>query len=133
LGNKIIPTTAENIPTQPRPLTRRDSTDGITKAPLVPTVFYSATRDVKSGTIYLKIINTTGKQQPLEINLKGIAKVSQDATLIVIKGDKSGDTNTITEPQKIMPVTSQISGIAPAFTRTLDPYSISILQIKTAK
>ena len=133
LGNKIIPATAENIPTQPRPLTRRDSTDGITKAPLVPTVFYSATRDAKSETIYLKIINTTGKQQPLEINLKGIAKISQDATLIVIKGDKSEDTNTITEPQKIMPVTSQINGIAQAFTRTLDPYSISILQIKTAK
>ena len=133
LGNKIIPATAENIPTQPRPLTRRDSTDGITKAPLVPTVFYSATRDAKSETIYLKIINTTGKQQPLEINLKGIAKVSQDATLIVIKGDKPEDTNTITDPQKIVPVTSQINGIGPVFTRTLDPYSISILQIKTAK
>ena len=132
LGNKIIPATAENIPTQPRPLTRRDSTDGITKAPLVPTVFYSATRDAKSGTIYLKIINTTGKQQPLEINLKGIAKISQDATLIVIKGDKPEDTNTITDPEKIMPVTSKINGIAPVFTRTLDPYSISILQIKTA-
>ena len=132
LGNKIIPTTAENIPTQPRPLTRRDSTDGITKAPLVPTVFYSATRDAKSGTIYLKIINTSGKQQPLEINLKGIAKISQDATLIVIKGDKPEDTNTITDPGKIMPVTSKINGIAPVFTRTLDPYSISILQIKTA-
>ena len=132
LGNKIIPATAENIPTQPRPLTRRDSTDGITKAPLVPTVFYSATRDAKSGTIYLKIINTSGKQQPLEINLKGIAKISQDATLIVIKGDKPEDTNTITDPGKIMPVTSKINGIAPVFTRTLDPYSISILQIKTA-
>lgn len=132
LGNKIIPATAENIPTQPRPLTRRDSTDGITKAPLVPTVFYSATRDAKSGTIYLKIVNTTGKQQPLEINLKGIAKISQEATLIVIKGDKPEDTNTITDPEKIMPVTSKINGIAPVFTRTLDPYSISILQIKTA-
>ena len=131
LGNKIIPATAENIPTQPRPLTRRDSTDGITKAPLVPTVFYSATRDAKSGTIYLKIVNTTGKQQPLEINLKGIAKISQEATLIVIKGDKPEDTNTITDPEKIMPVTSKINGIASVFTRTLDPYSISILQIKT--
>lgn len=132
LGNKIIPATAENIPTQPRPLTRRDSTDGITTAPLVPTVFYSATRDAKSGTIYLKIVNTTGKQQPLEINLKGIARISPDATLIVIKGDKPEDTNTITDPEKIMPITSKINGIAPVFTRTLDPYSISILQIKTA-
>ena len=133
LGNKIVPMTAENIPTQPRPLTRRDSTDGITTAPLVPTVFYSATKDEKTGIIYLKVVNTIGKQQPVEISLKGVGKISADATLIVIKGDKPEDTNTITEPEKIMPVTSKIKGVASTFIRTLDPYSVSILQIQTNK
>jgi alpha-N-arabinofuranosidase len=128
-----VPVTAENIPTQPRPLTRRDSTDGKTTAPLVPTVFYSATKDDKKGIIYLKVVNVTGKQQPVEINLKGIAKVSPDATLIIVKGDKPEDTNTITDPEKIIPVTSKINGIAPTFTRMLDPYSVSILQLQTGK
>jgi len=133
LGNKIVPITAENIPTQPRPLTRRDSTDGITTAPLVPTVFYSATKDEKTGAIYLKVVNTTGKQQPVEINLKGVSKISPDATLVVIKGDKPDDTNTIIEPEKIIPVTSKIKGAAASFMRTLDPYSVSILQLQTGK
>ncbi|MEO6729667.1 MAG: alpha-L-arabinofuranosidase A, partial [Ferruginibacter sp.] len=133
LGNKIVPVTAENIPTQPRPLTRRDSTDGIKTAPLVPTVFYSATRDEKTGTIYLKIVNTIGKKQPVTFNLKGAAALSSSATLIVIKGEKPEDTNSITDPEKIVPVTSTIKGIAPIFARTLDPYSVSIFKLQTSK
>jgi len=132
LGNKIVPVAAENIPTQNRPLTRRDSAENITPKP-VPMIFYAATKDTKTGTVYLKVVNATGKQQPVEISLKGVAKVSPDATLVVIKGDKPEDTNTITDPEKIVPVTSKISGVAPVFTRTLEPYSVSILQLQTGK
>ncbi|MBE7171496.1 MAG: alpha-N-arabinofuranosidase [Williamsia sp.] len=132
LGDKIVPATAENIPTQTRPLTRRDSVDNITPKP-VPMVFYAATRDQKTGAIYLKLVNTTGKQQPVEINLKGAAKVSGDATLVVIKGDKPEDTNTIRDPEKIVPVTQKITGVSPTFTRTLDPYSVNILQLQAGK
>ena len=133
LGSKIVPVTAENIPMQPRPLTRRDSTDGIKTPPQVPTVFYAATKDAKTGSVYLKIVNTSGKQQPVEINLKGGTKLTPEATLVVIKGDKPGDTNTISDPRKIIPVTSKINRVAPAFTRTLDPYSVNILQLQTGK
>src|SRR5436190_4432931 len=133
LGNMIVNTTAKNIPTQPRPLTRRDSTDGITIAPQVPTVFYSATKDEKTGVIYLKVVNTIGKQQSLEVSLKGVGKILPDATLIVIKGDKPEDTNTITDPEKIIPTTSKIKVVASTFTRTLDPYSVSIYQLQTSK
>ncbi|MEO6547331.1 MAG: alpha-L-arabinofuranosidase C-terminal domain-containing protein, partial [Ferruginibacter sp.] len=59
LGDKMVTVTAENIPTQPRPLTRRDSAEGKKVAPLVPTVFYSATLDEKSGMVFLKLVNTT--------------------------------------------------------------------------
>jgi alpha-N-arabinofuranosidase len=130
LGDKIVPVTAENIPTQNRPLTRRDSTENITPKP-IPTIFYAATKDAKTGTIYLKIVNVTGKQQPVEINLKGVAKILPNATLVVIKGDKPEDTNSITEPEKIIPATTKISGMAPMFTRTFEPYSVSILQLQT--
>lgn len=132
LGNKIVPVTAENIPMQNRPLTRRDSVENITPKP-VPTIFYAATMDQSSGRIYLKVVNTTGNQQPVEINLKGVTKVSANATFVVIKGEKPQDTNSITDPEKIVPVTSQINGIAQSFVRTLDPYSVSIFQLQTGK
>jgi alpha-N-arabinofuranosidase len=133
LGDKIVPITANNIPTQPKPLTKRDSTAGIKVAKQVPTVFYSATMDEKTGSIYLKLVNTTGKKQPVNINLNGIGKLLPDATIHVIKSAKPDDTNTITEPEKIVPASLKIKGVAAKFKRTLDPYSVSVLQLQVAK
>ena len=86
-----------------------------------------------TGTIYLKIVNTTVKKQPVTINLNGVGKISAEANLVVIKGNKPDDTNTITTPENIVPVTTTIKGIASSFSRTLDPYSVSIIEIKTGK
>jgi alpha-L-arabinofuranosidase len=133
LGNKIVATKAENIPVQPRPLTRRDSSQGIMTPQSVPTVFYSATMDEPSGTIFLKLVNTTGKKQPIEMDLNGINKLLPNATLTVIKGTKPEDTNTITDPEKIVPVTSKIKGVAAVFKRTLDPYSVNIFELQSAR
>ena len=133
LGNKIVSTTAENIPAQQRPLTSKDSAQGITTPQMVPTIFYSATFDESSGMIYLKLVNTSAKKQPIRINLKGITQVSPGATLVVIKSNKPDDTNTINDREKIVPVTLKIKGAAPVFTRTLDPYSVSILQLQSVK
>ena len=133
LGDKIVPTTAGNIPTQPRPLTRKDSIDGVKIAPQVPTVFYSSTMDEKTGAVYLKLVNTTGKKQLININLNGISKIAPEATLFVIKGDKPGDTNTISEPEKIVPATSIIKGVTSKFKKVLDPYSVNVLQLQVVK
>lgn len=133
LGDKIIPVTAQNIPTQPRPLTHRDSTEGRLTAPLVPAIFYSATINEKEGIIYLKLVNTTRKKQVINLQLEGIARVSPDAVLHVIKSDQPEDTNTIAEPEKIIPVTTKIKDVAVKFKRPLDPYSVSVLELQIKK
>ena len=132
LGNKIVPATVENVPVQKRPLTKKDSADGITSK-TVPTLFYTITMNDTTSAVYLKMVNTTAKKQAVKINLNGIAKVSPDATLVVIKSAKPDDTNTINEPVKIIPVTSTIKGVSKSFTRNLDPYSVSVLQLQTGK
>ena len=132
LGNKIVPATVANIPMQKAPLSRRDSAEG--KAPKsVPTIFYSATMNDTTGTVYLKIINTTAKKQAVKISLTGDTKVSSDAVLIMIKGDKPGETNTITDRENIISVTETIKGIKKSFSRKLDPYSVNIIEMKTNK
>ena len=132
LGNKIVPATATNIPLQKAPLSRRDSAEG--KAPkLVPTVFYSATMNDTTGTLYLKIVNTIAKKQTVKINLDGISKVAPEAALIMVKGEKSTETNTISEPENIIPATENIKGIKQSFSRKLDPYSVNIFEIKIDK
>jgi alpha-N-arabinofuranosidase len=86
-----------------------------------------------TGTIYLKIVNTTSQKQSIKINLDGVTKVSPNATLVVLKGDKPDDTNTINDPVKIVPIISAIKGIKPSFLKTLDPYSVSIFELRTGQ
>jgi alpha-N-arabinofuranosidase len=132
LGNKIVPVTVANIPTQKMPLSKRDSAEGKAQKS-VPTIFYSATINDTTGTIYLKIVNTTAKKQTVKINLDGIAKVAPAATLVVVKGNKPDETNSINNPENIVPVTENIKGIKKSFSRKLDAYSVSIFEIKKNK
>ena len=132
LGNKIVPATVENIPVQNRPLSKKDSADGI-KLKTVPTLFYSATMNDTTGTIYLKVVNTVAKKQTVKININGAAKVSPQATVVVIKGDEPTATNTINDPEKIVPVTSTIKGFKNNFSQSFAPYSVTIMEIKTGK
>jgi alpha-L-arabinofuranosidase len=69
----------------------------------------------------------------VKINLDGIAKVSPEATLMVVKGDKPDETNTITDREKIIPVTQNVKGIKKSFVQKLDPYSVNIFEIKTGE
>ena len=130
LGDNVVQTTGENIPTQTRPATKRDSASGVMPKPF-PALFYVSTRDSKTGTVYIKVVNTTGKPQRIAINLQGASKVAPEGTLVVLKGKDRTDTNTIDEPEKIVPVTTQIKGLAKTFTRVFDPYSISVVQVQT--
>jgi alpha-N-arabinofuranosidase len=125
LGNKIVPITAEGVPTQPRPAATPDP-----NPPQIPTIFFCATRDSRSGVVYLKVVNTTGTPRDVTFNLKGAGHVSPDGLSIVLSSDKPEDTNTITEPKKYIPVTAQINGLASTFTRIFAPYSINVLQIQ---
>jgi len=132
LGNKVVPITADGIPTQTRKATRRDSTSGNMPKP-IPAMFYVATQNTKTGAIYLKVVNTTGAPQPVTLDIKGMVKLSGEGTIVVLKSDKPDDTNTIDNPEKVVPVTSKINGISKTFTRTFDPYSVNIVQINTIK
>jgi alpha-N-arabinofuranosidase len=83
-----------------------------------------------TGTIYLKVVNTIGKKQTIKISLDGAAKVSPQATVVVIKGDKPDDTNTLSNPQNIIPVTTTVKGIGKSFQQSFAPYSVTVMQIQ---
>lgn len=132
LGNKVVPVTAERVPVQYRPLTKKDSIAGV-KPVAVPTIFYAATMNDTTGYVYLKVVNTSAKKQTVKLALNGMANPSPEAEVVIIKGDKPDETNSINQPEKIIPVTSLIKGVKPTFSRSLDPYSVSIFVLKPAK
>jgi alpha-L-arabinofuranosidase len=129
IGNKVVPMAGENIPTQTRPPNKKDSVAGVMPAP-IPAMFYVTTQDTQKGILYIKVVNASAQAQAVTIDMKGIAKVSPKGLLTVLKSDKPTDTNSITEPEKIVPVSQPITGIGKTFTRTFDAYSINILKLQ---
>lgn len=128
LGDSVIPTTGENIQTQEwQPPTPKGKAPPAPKQ--LPTLYYVATKDSKTGAIYLKVVNTASMAQSVEISLKGATGVAAEGTLVTLSSANPGDTNTITEPTKIVPITSKATGLGNSFTQTFAPYSINVLQI----
>jgi alpha-N-arabinofuranosidase len=97
----------------------------------IPAIFQVATRDAKTGAIYLKIVNTQATPQAVRIDLKGAGCVLPEGASVVLSGASPAATNTIADPAKVVPVTTKIDGVAGSFTRTLDPYSVNVLELQT--
>ncbi len=133
-GDKMLATDSQDIPThpwQPPQRTRNGVPQGGPPAPQqVPSVFFDATRDSQSGTIYLKVVNRQGTPQPVHVQISGVSTVEAEGTAIVLKADKPDDTNSIEEPTKIVPATATVDGLGTDFTREFPPYSITILELK---
>ena len=93
--------------------------------------FYSATRGSKDGKVYLKLVNATSSPRPLNIRLDGVsaANLNPEGKVISLSAERPEATNTILEPQKIVPVERTVSGVGPQFSYTVPPYSIQVLQL----
>ncbi len=93
-------------------------------------LFQSATQDTMSGTIFLKLVNAAGAPQPVHISLTGVRAVSPRAKAVVLASGSPRDTNTMTDPTRVVPRTTTLTGIAPTFDLTLAPNSIWVLEIQ---
>jgi len=97
----------------------------------VPSLYFDATRDSQNGTIFLKIVNRLGSPQSVHVKITGANNVVSSAEAAIMSASSPDDTNSIQEPTKIVPVTSNVDGLGADFTRAFPPYSITVLQLKT--
>jgi len=88
-----------------------------------------ATRDSQTGEIYLKLVNPLATPETLKIDIQGIASVESRADAIILTG-KLDDSNSLAQPQKVIPATKTVRGVKPVFDYTLPPHSIVVLTLK---
>jgi alpha-N-arabinofuranosidase len=132
-GDAILATASESIPLRDwQPPARRRNGVEQPAPPLqhVPTIFFDATRDSRSKIIYLKVVNVVGKPQSVRVQISGADKIESSAEAVTLSADSPEDTNSIQEPEKIIPVTTTVDGLGSDFTREFPPYSITVLRIK---
>jgi len=113
-GDQILATDSQNMPADP-----------------TPKLFFDATRDSQNGKIILKVVNSLGTTQPVKIQINGVAQIAATGKAVFLKADRPEDTNSILEPQKIVPVSETVNGLGTDFIRDFPAYSITVLELET--
>jgi len=130
LGDQVVKFEAKDLPTQLKKPNDRDSAAGV-QPKVIPAMFFSVTKNTKTGIIYLKVVNSTAIAQKVKLDIQGVASVASKGTAITLKASSPEDTNTITEPEKIVPSTTIVKGLGKRSEQSFPAYSITVLQIQT--
>lgn len=129
-GDEILATDSQNIPT--REWQPRASRGGNPPPPRqIREMFFCATRDSKSGRIYLKVVNTSGSAKQVNVQIGGAPKIKPEGEAVSLAASGLNETNSIEQPQKVVPRTEKAAGLSANFTREFPPYSITVLKLKT--
>jgi len=102
--------------------------DEILKASATETdVLVSATRDSRSRTLYVKLVNPTAAAAPVQLALSGAA-LRPSGTALTLAGDPR-DTNSIDDLERVVPRTSQVTGVKSGLTYTIPANGIAVLEL----
>jgi len=97
-----------------------------------PGLYVTAGRDTKASEIILKVVNSAAEPTKAAIRIDGNVKLKAKGTVTTLSGGLA-DENSIENPKKVAPVTSKATGIAPEFTYTFQPYSLTVLRLSRDK
>jgi alpha-N-arabinofuranosidase len=94
-----------------------------------PRVYTSVTRDEKRRRLFVKVVNGSSETKPFGIVIEGAGNVEKQATLITLSGKTPNATNSISNPEAIVPVEHKIEVAGPKFEQSFAPYSINVLEL----
>jgi alpha-N-arabinofuranosidase len=104
--------------------------DEILKASATDTdVLVSVTRDSRSRTLYVKLVNPANAAAPVQLELTGTT-LRPTATALTLAADPQA-TNSIDAPERVVPVTSQVADVKPRFAYTVPANGIVVLVLGT--
>ncbi|HVW20403.1 MAG TPA: alpha-L-arabinofuranosidase C-terminal domain-containing protein [Opitutaceae bacterium] len=131
-GDQIVAARADNLPTRTwRPPRPRGAPAGAPLPPpeQEPALFFNATRDSRSGQLFVKFVNPTAAPQTVRVEIAGAGPLAADGLAVTLASAKPDDTNSIDQPTKIVPVETRLGGLGDDFNHTLAPYSVTILEL----
>jgi alpha-L-arabinofuranosidase len=90
--------------------------------------FYSVTENKAKKELYVKLVNASSDAQAVEIDLAG-AKTAATAKLVSLSAHDPRETNSINDPERVVPVESTVRVGSGKIAHTLPAYSIQVLRI----
>jgi alpha-L-arabinofuranosidase len=90
--------------------------------------FYSVTAS-KGAKACVKLVNAASTAQPVSIALSGLGDGNHAAQLDTLKANTTWATNTIANPNRVVPVRSKLTVKGGRLEHVLPPYSVQVLEI----
>lgn len=84
----------------------------------------------QTGEIVVKVVNFTGQPQPTDITLEGVANLQPEGTATILTADDPEAENSFSQPTRVAPVTVPVRGVAPQFSYTFLPWSVTVLRLR---
>ena len=94
-----------------------------------PRLFESVTYDSKTHRMHLKLVNASSIPQTVQVKLNGATHVAGKVTLTTLSGRTTQETNSITDPTRVVPVVSSVAIPGAVFTHTVPRYAIQVFNI----
>ena len=89
---------------------------------------YTVTKDSKTGTIFIKTVNFKNTAQTINLSIKSATRLAPTGTAVTLAASLT-DTNSLAEPNKVIPVTSKVANAGTNMSYTFAPNSITVLQL----
>jgi alpha-N-arabinofuranosidase len=116
LGDYTVPTTLQGAPTQSR------------GTETIPGIFVSTTRDSKTGTLYIKVVNALEQAQTVNLAIKGQGSLF-NGLLTTLSGELK-TMNTLSTPKAIAPIETRIDNLGTENSFTFAGHSVSLLKVQ---
>jgi alpha-N-arabinofuranosidase len=90
-----------------------------------------ATRDSRTGTVYVTVVNPSPLAQPTSVHLTGVGRPGRTTTVTQLTGTSAADVNSIADPNHVRPVTRTVRGLGTSFHYQIPAYSMTVFTIPT--
>jgi alpha-L-arabinofuranosidase len=95
----------------------------------VATFYAAAGRDQRAGELVLQMVNPFAEPMSVTVKLNGAGKLGNKARTITLTNPDPDAENSLDKPDAVAPRKGELPGIAPVFTCTMEPYSLTTLRI----
>ena len=90
---------------------------------------YQVVSTDESGDIIIKLVNVTGLPKTFAIDLNGVEKIANTASLDLVAGTSLGDDNILGKTEVVTLQSTELKDISRQFNYTAPMYSVSVLRL----
>jgi alpha-L-arabinofuranosidase len=93
-------------------------------------LYASAAIDKKTNDLILKIVNASGKMQNKDIQVDGVKKLNEEASVTVLKADALDEVNSLEQPINVKPTEQKLKLNGKKISIPLQAYSFTVVRVK---